>query len=94
MKKIAKVEVKSGYRLELEFDDQVTGIVDLSELVGDGVFSIWRDPAVFARVQIGSSGELLWGEKVDLCPDALYLKVTGKNPEDIFPSLRNGTSHA
>lgn len=94
MKRIAKVEVLSGYRLELEFDDHVTGIVDLSELVGKGVFSVWRDPTVFAQVQVGSAGELVWGEQVDLCPDALYLKVTGKEPEDLFPSLRDHTTHA
>ena len=83
-----------GYRLELEFDDGVSGTVDLSELVGQGVFAVWRDPLVFEQVRIGSSGELAWGEQVDLCPDALYLKVTGKKPEDIFPALRNHPAHA
>ncbi len=59
-----------------------------------GVFDLWRDPLVFEQVRIGSSGELAWGEKVDLCPDALYLKLTGKNPEDLFPALRNHSVHA
>ena len=94
MKRVAKVAVLSGHRLELEFDDHVTGIVDLADLVGQGVFSIWRDPAVFAQVRIGTAGELVWGEQVDLCPDSLYLKVTGKQPEDLFPSLHNYTTHA
>lgn len=94
MKKIAKVQVLPGYRLDLEFDDGVSGIADLSEAVGKGVFAIWRDPLVFAQVRIGASGELVWGEQVDLCPDALYLKVTGKNPEDIFPALRNHSDYA
>jgi hypothetical protein len=94
MKKVSKVTVLSGYRLELEFDDRVAGIVNLSELVGKGVFAVWCDPTVFAQVRIGSSGGLVWGEQVDLCPDALYLKVTGKEPEDIFPSLRDHTIHA
>jgi len=94
MRRISKVKVLPGYRLELEFDDGVSGIVDLSENVGKGVFSVWRDPLVFEQVRIGSAGELLWGEKVDLCPDALYLKVTGKDPEDLFPALRNHSAHA
>jgi Protein of unknown function (DUF2442) len=94
MRRITKVRVLPGYRLELEFDDGVSGIVDLSEAVGKGVFGLWRDPLVFEQVRIGSSGELVWGEKVDLCPDALYLKVTGKNPEDLFPALRNNPAHA
>jgi hypothetical protein len=34
MRRITKVKVLPGYRLELEFDDGVSGIVDLSEAVG------------------------------------------------------------
>ena len=94
MRRISKVKVLLGYRLELEFDDGVSGIVDLSEAVGKGVFALWRHPLVVEQVRIGSSGELVWGEQVDLCPDALYLKVTGKKPEDIFPALRNQSTHA
>ena len=94
MRRITKVKVLSGYRLELEFDDGVSGTVDLSEAVGTGVFAVWRDPVVFEEVHIGSSGELVWGEKIDLCPDSLYLKVTGKKPEDIFPALRDQRTHA
>lgn len=94
MKKIAKVKVLSGYRLELEFDDGVSGIVDLSENVGKGVFALWCDPLAFEQVRIGSSGELVWGDRIDLCPDALYLKVTGKKPEDIFAALREIPTHA
>ncbi len=94
MRRITKVKVLPEYHLELEFDEGVSGIVDLSEAVGKGVFALWRDPLVFEQVRIGSSGELVWGEKVDLCPDALYLKVTGKNPEALFPALRNNPAHA
>jgi hypothetical protein len=89
MKKVSKVKTLPGYRLDLEFDDGVQGVVDVSDDVGKGVFALWRDPAVFDQVAIGSSGELVWGDRIDLCPDALYLKVTGKKPEDIFPALRN-----
>lgn len=94
MRRISKVKVLPGYRLELEFNDGVSGTVDLSDTVGKGVFALWRDPLAFEQVHIGSSGELVWGEQVDLCPDALYLKVTGKKPEDIFPTLRNQPTHA
>jgi Protein of unknown function (DUF2442) len=94
MKKISKVKVLPGYRLDLEFEDGVSGTVDLSENVGKGVFALWRDPLFFEQVAIGSAGELVWGAKIDLCPDALYLKVTGKQPEDLFPALRNLSTHA
>ncbi len=40
MKKISEVKVLQGYRLELVFDDGARGEVDLSDLVGKGVFAI------------------------------------------------------
>lgn len=62
MRRITNVKVLPEYRLELEFDDGVCGVVDLSEAVGKGVFALWRDPLVFEQVRIGSSGELAWGD--------------------------------
>ena len=94
MKRIVKVKALPTYRLELEFDDGVSGVVDLSDLVGLGVFSLWRDPRAFEQVRIGTGGELAWGDHVDLCPDALYLKVTGKKAEEIFPALQRDSTHA
>ena len=94
MRRISNVKVLPEYRLELQFDDGVCGSVDLSEAVGKGVFALCRDPLAFDQVRIGSSGELVWGDRIDLCPDALYLKVTGKKPEDIFPTLRDQSTHA
>jgi Protein of unknown function (DUF2442) len=94
MRRISNVKALPGYRLELEFDDGVSGTVDLSENVGKGVFALWRNPLAFEQVRIGSSGELVWSDQIDLCPDALYLKVTGKKPEDIFPALRGQPTHA
>ncbi len=94
MPKIIGVKVLEAYRLELAFDDGVAGTVDLSHLAGKGVFAVWSDPRTFEQVRIGPSGELVWSEDIDLCPDALYLKATGKRPEDLFPSLRREPTHA
>jgi hypothetical protein len=88
MVKITKVSVLKNYCLELVFDDGICGVVDLSDLAGKGVFNLWNDPHVFEQVKIGSFGELVWLDKIDLCPDALYLKATGKKPEKIFSGLR------
>jgi hypothetical protein len=83
------VEVKplEGYRLWLKYSDGVEGIVDLSGLAGKGVFAIWDDYQAFQQVYLTPSGEVTWGEQVDLCPDALYLKITGKQPEELFPTF-------
>jgi hypothetical protein len=94
MRKILAVKTLQGYQLELEFDDGVSGTVDLSDLAGKGVFVLWNDRSAFEQVRLGSSGELAWGDQIDLCPDALYLEVTGKKPEDLFPALPHEPAHA
>jgi hypothetical protein len=94
MVRITKFTVLQDYRLELVFDNGFKGVVNLSDLAGKGVFSSWSDPEFFKQVQIGSFGELVWGDKIDLCPDSLYLKAADKNPEEIFPKLCNETAYA
>ena len=74
--KITNVTVLQEYKVKLEYADGTQGIVDLSYLVGKGVFSLWNDYEAFQNVKIGSSGELILGDQVDLCPDSLYLKIT------------------
>ncbi len=94
MRKVVKVKALDGYRLDLEFDDGERGTADLADLAGKGVFTLWSDRRAFEQTRIGPSGELIWGDKVDLSPDSLYLRVRGKKPQDIFPALRQDPAHA
>ena len=94
MRKIINVTVLRNYKLNWEYGDGQQGISDLSHLVGKGVFAPWNDYNAFQNVKIGSSGELLWSDQVDLCPDSLYLKITKQEPEDLFPSLRQKVAYA
>ncbi|MCC7354364.1 MAG: DUF2442 domain-containing protein [Anaerolineae bacterium] len=90
------IEVKplNNYRLWIKYSDGTEGIVDLSDYVGDGVFALWNDYQEFRKVHIGLGGEIAWNDQVDLCPDAIYLQITGKRPEDIFPKLRELAQYA
>lgn len=94
MYKITQVESLKNYNLRLKFADGTAGTVDLTDLVGKGVFALWNDYGAFENVSVGESGQLRWGDEVDLCPDWLYLRLTGKQPEDIFPNLKRGIVHA
>jgi len=87
MHKAVEVKALQGYRIWVRFDDGKAGEVDLSNLAGHGVFSLWQDYAAFQKVHLGPSGEIAWNDEVDLCPDSLYLQLTGKAPEEIFPNL-------
>jgi hypothetical protein len=77
MARIVDAEARPDYRLGLRFDDGTEGEVDLSSLVGKGVFAVWSDPAAFARVLADpESGTVAWPGGIDLCPDQLYHDVT------------------
>ena len=62
--------------------------MDLSDLAGRGVFRAWSDRKVFEAVTVDKSGAIIWPGGVDLCSDALYLRLTGKAAEDVFPGLK------
>jgi hypothetical protein len=94
MFKPVKVTPLPGYVVRIRYADGVDGEVDLSHLVGKGVFSIWNDPSSFTSVSIGASGEIKWSQEVELCPDSLYLQITGKSPEEVFPNLLKAQVHA
>ncbi len=94
MFKIVDVSPLPEFKLRLRYSDGVEGVVDLSHLAGKGVFAVWQQPGMFEEVSIGSSGELRWGEHVDLCADALYMTLTGKSPEEVFPNLKKAESNA
>jgi hypothetical protein len=94
MKKITAFKVLDNYRVWLRFDDGAEGEVDLTHLVGRGVFAAWRDYEFFRRAYVASYGALTWPGELDLCPDALWLKVTGKPAEELFPDLKTPAAHA
>lgn len=83
-----------SFRLELQFENGEQGVVDLSEFVGRGVFTAWKQPGTFEQATITTEGSIQWPGELDMCPDALYMRMTGKRPDDVFPTLQNRLSHA
>jgi hypothetical protein len=77
MDKIVQVRPLENYRIWLKFSDGAQGEVDLSDLAGRGVLTAWTDPNVFNAVRVEGGG-IEWPGEIDMCPDALYLRLTGK----------------
>ena len=92
MERVEEARALPSYRLWLRFSDGVEGVVDLSHLVGTGVFSAWEDPAQFEAVEVAEFGAPEWPGGIDLCPDSLYMQVTGKNLEEIQEDSRAALS--
>ena len=83
------VKALPHFRIWLRYDDGTEGEIDLSDWAGRGVFQAWDDVSCFNAVRLSAHGAIEWGSDMDICPDALYLRLTGKSPEEIFPNLRS-----
>ena len=94
MKRIVEVKPLADCRVWIRFADGVQGEVDLSHLAGKGVFQRWADPKIFRAVHVGAYGELAWDDEIDLCPDSLYLKLTGKTADEVFTTAQAVKAHA
>ena len=88
MNRVVRAKPLQGFNLWVRFEDGASGDLDISDLAGRGVFRAWEDRRLFESVRISESGAVEWPGGVDLGPDALYLRLTGKQPEELFPALR------
>ncbi len=88
MNRPTEVEPRDNHRLWIRYTDGSAGEVDLSHLAGCGVFVLWNEPGCFDAVSITPDGGVAWGEDIELCPDALYLQLTGKPVQDVMRGVR------
>jgi hypothetical protein len=69
---VSEVRVEPGHRSRVRSTDGVEGVVDLSAVVGRGVFAPLMDEAVFAGASIDEFGAVCWPNGADLAPDAMH----------------------
>ena len=73
-----EVNPRPHYRLQLRYSNGVTGEVDVSHLVGQGVFKAWEDESFFLKARLTPYGAVAWDGEIELCGDALYLQLPGR----------------
>jgi Protein of unknown function (DUF2442) len=71
-------EPKPGYKLFVVFEDGVSGIVDLQDWKGKGVFEYWNNEENFRNFSITDNKKIEWNEYIDMDPDSFYLQLIGK----------------
>jgi hypothetical protein len=80
--RIVAAKALPDYRLWIRFHDGIEGEVDLSHLVGKGVFRRWEAAREFARVRVDPETEtVVWPGDLHLAPDALYRDIAGASAE-------------
>ena len=78
--RVVSVRPIDGYRLDLTFNDEALGVVDMDGWLigGKGVMEPLKDREFFQQVSLDEeAGTIQWPDGVDLCPDVLYGRATG-----------------
>ncbi len=79
MEKIVHIQARPPFRLYVEFDDGVSGEVDLSGRLNGPVFAALRDPEFFAQVHLDELGAPVWPNGADIAPDSLHDRLVSAN---------------
>lgn len=80
LRKITDYKVLQPYQVWLRYDDGAEGTVDLSDFAKAPVFARWKDEDFFRSLKVEGGRHAYWSEDLDLCPDALYIQLSGINP--------------
>jgi hypothetical protein len=77
---VVSARYKTGYKIEVVFDDGRSGVVDFSRYVDrGGIFERFRDIKFFRNFQVNKElGVLTWENEVDIAPETLYAEATGE----------------
>jgi hypothetical protein len=89
--KIKSVTYAGPYSIEVVFEDGIKGIVNLSDLVDSGIFSVLKDPARFAKVYT-TGYSVAWSDNLEIDAANIYSELTGKDPATYFSQITYATN--
>jgi Protein of unknown function (DUF2442) len=89
MIKIIEIKPLPAYKLHIKYNNGVEGDLDLSIMVGRGVFSNFNNINFFNNVWIGETGAPTWEGEIDIDVINSYLKITGKTFEQFLKEENN-----
>ena len=77
---VKEAQYLDEYRLRLRFEDESTGIADLSSYPDkDNVFRSFLNLEYFKKFRV-EYGTIVWGKgELDIAPETLYRLATGKS---------------
>ena len=73
---LKKAEYLNGFKVFVEFNDEVKGIVDLEEIIDKyPIAASLKSPEAFSKFYLDSWPTLAWECGFDIAPETLYEKV-------------------
>jgi hypothetical protein len=83
LNRVVRVVPLDRYKLSIEFDDGVAGIIDLSDRLTGEMFEPLRDEAAFRQVSIDEFGAVCWPNGADFAPDAMHAELIASRKAEI-----------
>lgn len=90
MRKLKDVIARPDFRLELIFEDGLSGIVDIKSRLFGPMFAPLLDPDLFACVCMDAYGAIVWPNGADLDPEALIAQMSSFRYVAEFDTLDRG----
>ena len=78
--RVTEVEPRDGYSIWVRYADGAEGNVDLSHMARWKACEKWADRNFFESVTLTEEGAVAWVDGnyiVDLCPETMYMRLTG-----------------
>ena len=87
---VTRVEPRPGLSVWVEFRSGTRGTVDLSDIADatPEVAELWSDRDYFETVHVADGGVAWESDLYDIRPMVLYMRVTGKQLDEVFPQVR------
>ena len=81
--KAISVNPLHDYKLQVSFDDGVSGIISLKDFIKNGIFSVLQNEDFFKKVYTNGYS-VAWSDELEIDTLAIYAEILKKNPEDII----------
>ena len=75
--RVSRLEVLPGFRLRVQFNDGLEGMVEMAEFINSpvaGVFAVLREENRFRQAKV-ILGAVTWPGDLDLAPDAMHRAI-------------------
>jgi len=79
---LKQAQARDGYKLFVEFNDGINGIIDLSKWKNHPAFADWSLEDNFKKFKITDNKKIEWNENIDMDPDSFYLQLINKTFEE------------
>jgi high-affinity K+ transport system ATPase subunit B len=90
--KVNEVKYINDYTIFVSFDDGISGIIQLNDLVEHGIFQQLKNIDKFSKVYT-TGFSIAWSEELEIDAASIYAELTGIIPSNYFNNYTNYASN-